>query len=399
MDVCSGLSFWRAGAPPSARLTPLEDDVRCDVAVLGGGITGALVAYFLLREGVDAVLVDKRDPAHGSTAASTGLLQHEVDTHLVDLIKLAGEARAVHAYRRGAKAINELEATVHELGENCGFSRRDALYFAAHRFHRRRLHEEFECRRQHGFDVQFLEHGELAEMSSISSAGAIRTTDDGQVDPYRLTLALLRRAQQAGLRLYGDSEITDVRPTVDGVTLVSPKGNVHARRVVFAAGYESQKYLRQSLGSLHSTYATVSQPIADMQGWPEGMLLWETARPYFYARQTEDGRAMIGGGDTMFSTDHQRDGLLDRTVARLKRRFEKLFPALVFDPQFTWAGTFGESQDGLAYIGSPPDQPHAYFAVGYGGNGITFSMIAARLIVDLYLGRPNLDAEVFGFDR
>jgi glycine/D-amino acid oxidase-like deaminating enzyme len=65
----------------------------------------------------------------------------------------------------------------------------------------------------------------------------------------------------------------------------------------------------------------------------------------------------------------------------------------------TWAGTFGVSKDDLAYIGQTPECQHAYFALDYGGNGITFSVIAAKIITDLHLGRSNPDAEIFQFDR
>lgn len=76
-----------------------------------------------------------------------------------------------------------------------------------------------------------------------------------------------------------------------------------------------------------------------------------------------------------------------------------MFPDTPFEVAYSWAGTFGETKDGLAYIGSPAERPDAYFALGYGGNGITMSMIAARIITDLYLGRPNPDARLFRFDR
>jgi glycine/D-amino acid oxidase-like deaminating enzyme len=64
-----------------------------------------------------------------------------------------------------------------------------------------------------------------------------------------------------------------------------------------------------------------------------------------------------------------------------------------------WGGTFGETKDGLPYIGTVPQFPHGYFALGYGGNGITFSYLAAGLLLDLFLQRPNPDLEIFRFDR
>ncbi|MCE9544203.1 MAG: FAD-binding oxidoreductase [Planctomycetia bacterium] len=176
-------------------------------------------------------------------------------------------------------------------------------------------------------------------------------------------------------------------------------GSIAARRIVYATGYHSHRYLKNDGGSLHCTYAVASEPLRSFAGWPGDSLIWETARPYFYARQTADVRAIIGGQDTLFSSDHQREGFIERKTAALVRRFARLFPAIYFEPACAWAGTFDESPDGLAYIGQVPHRPSAYFAIGYGGNGITFSAIASRLITDFYLGRPNDDVAVFRFER
>ncbi|HEX4148851.1 MAG TPA: FAD-dependent oxidoreductase, partial [Pirellulales bacterium] len=100
---------------------------------------------------------------------------------------------------------------------------------------------------------------------------------------------------------------------------------------------------------------------AQFGGWPAAALIWETARPYFYARQTSDCRAIIGGQDTAFASDHRRDGLLQRQVQRLQRRFERLFPAIEFRPAYAWSGVFGESKDGLAYIGQTLERPRSLF--------------------------------------
>jgi len=83
----------------------------------------------------------------------------------------------------------------------------------------------------------------------------------------------------------------------------------------------------------------------------------------------------------------------------LQHRFAKLFPNVEFEVSYAWAGTFAETEDGLAYIGTTAEWPHAYFALGYGGNGITFSHIAAEIITDHFLERANQDAAVFCFER
>jgi glycine/D-amino acid oxidase-like deaminating enzyme len=174
---------------------------------------------------------------------------------------------------------------------------------------------------------------------------------------------------------------------------------VQAKRILFAAGYESLDYLDHDVGQFHSTFALASEPVRDFNKQTNQCLIWETARPYFYFRNTVDERIIVGGMDTEFEGDHARNGMISKKAKQLEHRFSELFTGRALAPSAAWAGIFGDTKDGLAYIGSPPEHPQAYFALGYGGNGITFSIMAAKIITDLYLGRPNPDACIFRFGR
>jgi glycine/D-amino acid oxidase-like deaminating enzyme len=399
MDLRTGTPFWRTIETQPIEAHPLEGEIDCEVAVIGGGITGALVSHALIRAGVDVVVVDSRELGTGSTAASTGLLQYEIDVPLVDLIQDVGEAHAVHAYRRGLRAIDEIEQLVETLGDDCGFARRSTLYFASRPEDAADLKREFECRQYFDFEVQFWNAERIRAQTSINAPAAIYSAGDGQIDPLRFTRALLEKSQVEGLRIFSKTCVRQTDRLPARFVLTCERGQINARSIVYAAGYEAGHFLPHPIGSLHSTYAVASEPLADSAGWPDGCLLWETARPYFYARQTADGRAIIGGEDTEYSDDHTHETLVHGKAERLLRRFASLFPSIDFVPACAWAGTFGETQDGLAYIGAFPGRDGEFFAMGYGGNGITFSQIAGRLIVDLFLGRPNDDAAVFRFGR
>jgi glycine/D-amino acid oxidase-like deaminating enzyme len=112
MDLKSGYPWWaiRNGLPLD--FPRLEGDLRCDVAIVGGGITGALIADEFARHGHDVAVVEERDAGWGSTAASTALLQYEIDTPLVDLAKRLGEADALLAYRACDSSVEDLESTL-----------------------------------------------------------------------------------------------------------------------------------------------------------------------------------------------------------------------------------------------------------------------------------------------
>lgn len=83
----------------------------------------------------------------------------------------------------------------------------------------------------------------------------------------------------------------------------------------------------------------------------------------------------------------------------LDRALRKLLPGVEFEVAFSWSGVFGETRDTLPLIGVNPNFPKALFALGYGGNGITFSMIAADIIEGLINDGEHRDAALFAFDR
>lgn len=398
-DVRSGLSYWRMIGPEPQPCPPLGAHVKCEVAVVGGGITGALVACSLSRIGMDVVLVDQGQVGAGSTAASTGLLQYEIDTPLVQLIARIGEPHAVHAYRRGLRAIDELEELVAELPSDCGFARRSTLCLASTERDVHELRRDFECRQNFGFDVHWCDRHGLRELRNIDAPGAIYSSGDGEIDPYQFTQLVLGQARRQGLRAFGETKLSAVSETVPGVELSCGPGPITAGAAVLCTGYFLQPWFPQTATALNTTYAACSEPLELIDGWNDRCLIWETARPYFYVRQTADGRAMIGGEDTPCSDDHDSEELLTVKRQRLQERFEALFPGARFAAACQWAGTFAETKNGLPFIGVAPGQEKIYAALGYGGNGITFSMIAARLLTDLIRRRPTEDAGVFRFRR
>lgn len=401
MDLLSGIPFWprRDGLPAVHGL--LEHDVRCEVAVVGAGISGALVAWALGQAGLDVVVLDARAVGQGSTAGSTALLQYELDAPLEQLAERIGLERARRCYWRCRDAIGLVEAAARATGTACGFGRKRSLLLASRRDHVARLRREFDARRAAGLAVEWWPRREVAARSSLPHPAAILAQEAAQVDAYRLAHGLLAAAARRGVRVHERTQVMRPRWRGRGVELRTNRGaRVRARHLVLATGFEAEELLGRKVTALHSTFALASEPLAAWPGWPaERCLIWETARPYVYLRTTEDGRAIIGGYDEPYRDPRARERLLAAKTAALKRRFRQLFPAIPLEVMTAWAGTFANSPDGLPYIGRHEEVPHVWFALGYGGNGITFSALAAELIRDGILGRANPDAELFGFAR
>src|SRR6478609_4840089 len=152
MDLKSGYPFWAVRNGLMQPVPPLHRDLRCDVAVIGGGITGALVADELARHGHAVAVLEQRDLGWGSTAASTALLQYEIDTPLTELAERYGERAALAAYRGCVGAVQRLGAIARRTGD-VDFEMQDSLYYASHARDLRKLAAEFALRKAHGFDV------------------------------------------------------------------------------------------------------------------------------------------------------------------------------------------------------------------------------------------------------
>ncbi len=401
MKLKSGTTLWAKANAPPPRYPRLQHDVRCDVAVVGAGITGALVAHQLVRAGLSVAIIDKRPAGTGSTSASTALLLYETDTSLSNLTRFHGVKSARRAYALGQKAIREIGAIARSLPADCDFRTKKSLYVASDAAGWRELKREYQLRRRGGFPGALLKRRQLQAQFGLRYPGALYSPGCGQVDAMRLAQALLARHVRAGkLRVFQGTRISQIRSDAAGVQLrTANRHTIRARHVIVATGYEAAPGLEPGLVKLHSSYVIASQPLPSALLWKDRCLIWETARPYFYLRTTADNRILMGGEDEPFADPVRRDAKLAAKTRTLLRRFRRTFPQIPFEVNFAWTGTFGESQDGLPYIGAKTGAPRVLYALGYGGNGITFSQIAATILARICQGKRARDVELFRFDR
>jgi glycine/D-amino acid oxidase-like deaminating enzyme len=349
---------------------------------------------------VKTLVLDKRDIGTGSTSASTALLQYEIDVPLRELIKKVGLVAASRSYQFCCGAISKLEQLAARLKIDCGFERKPSLFLARHQREISELREEFQLRRKMGIELEFYDAAAVRARFPFSRPAALFSKDGGQVDPHRLTHGLLAAGKRAGLEVYDRTKMTHLEETRRGVRITTHNGcRITARRAVIAAGFESNALLNTGAGTLKSTYALISEPLPDISEWHQQCLIWESGTPYLYLRTTTEGRVIIGGEDEDFVNAKRRDALISQKTRTLVKKFGRLFPDRPLEVAYAWAGTFGETKDGLPYIGVHTRFPHVFYALSYGGNGITFSVIAAEILRDYFSGRTNLDASLFRFGR
>lgn len=403
MDLDSGYPYWAIKNGLLHAFPPLQRELRCDVAIIGAGISGALIAHDLAGHGYDVAVLDQRDVGWGSTCASTALLQYEIDTHMTALAKEFGEANAALAYTSCVDAIDRLADLAEAIGD-VDFRPMQSLYFASRPRHRRALEREFRLRAKHGIDVAWLDASALLERSGIHAPCAILSAKAACLDPYRLAYRLLERLADRGVAIHDRTrvEALDIRPRRVELRTSSGLG-IHCKHLVIAAGYESQGFLSRSVARNRSSYALVTEPVpADALGILENTLVWESARPYLYLRTTGDRRLVVGGEDDNIDIPARRDARIAKKTRTLLARLGELFPQLAphLQPSYCWAGTFAETADGLPYFGSNAQYgKRVLFAMGYGGNGIVYSMLGSAIIRAAIEGKVHPLSELFGFDR
>jgi glycine/D-amino acid oxidase-like deaminating enzyme len=400
MDLKSGLPFWLASNGLVRSYPRLRSPVACDVLVVGAGITGALIGDHLAQAGMHVCVIDRREAGWGSTSASTALVQYEIDTELQELRKRYGERDAVLAYRACQHAVERLRAMARTL---CGvdFQSMRSLYYASHWYHERRLRKEAALRQRHGFALKVLEREALAARFGIDAPIGLLTTVAAETDPYQFAHWLLARIVAHGGRVHARTALTRLVPGRDGVRAETDDGIViRCRQLVVAAGYESQCWLDERVARNRSSYVFASEPVSGGLGPLRHTLMWESARPYLYLRRTADERLIVGGEDDRFDIPARRDARVDEKAAKLLKKVGTLFPNLSLRIAFAWAGTFAETDDGLPYFGSHEQHgPRVHFAMAYGGNGMTYSLIGAELLRDKFQGKRHPCAALFGFGR
>jgi len=399
MDLRTNYPFWLLEKGILGSYPSLEADISTDVVIIGAGVSGALIAWQLCRAGVKCVMVDRRHVGMGSTAATTGLLQYEIDTPLAALIEKVGYMHACESYLLCSAAIDELEEISGQFSD-AGFSRHPSFQYSSFKKDVRALKKEYALRRSIGMDMTWLDRKEINHLYGFDKEAGILSKQGAVINAYGLTHSLLHECEKMGLKVYDHTAIDTIRRQKKGFQLITAgRHRIHAGKVVIACGYESGAWLPKRIDKLSTTYAIVSEPLQKTSIWHRNSLIWETAQPYLYLRTTADHRIMIGGKDDEFSSSYKRERALPQKVKELEKSFAQLFPNTRWKTDFRWAGLFAGTKDGLPYIGNLPRQRNLYFALGFGGNGVVFSQIAAVLLRDQIMGKKNDHAAIFGFDR
>jgi glycine/D-amino acid oxidase-like deaminating enzyme len=401
LDLYHGELYWPHTLKDIPSYPRLEKDVFCDVFIIGGGMSGAIVSNILSNEDLDIVVADKRKIGHGSSAANTGLLQYSNDMMLHEFAQSIGEDKAVRFYELCFEAMKDLKDIAGSLTDDVQFKERKSLYYASCQEDAQKLKTEYAMLKKHGFPVEYLEDVQIKEHFGFSKPAAILTDGDAEINPQMFVIQLIyEAASKKNVRVYEQTNVQE-QGFKDGYWQFKADSGalIHAKKIIYSTGYETALHTDRLGAELNRSFAIVTTPLASFPGWEDQCMIWETKRPYFYMRTTYDGRIVAGGLDEDPMEAPQDSSVLKKYGERLHMKIKEHFPDYTMDIEYAYGATFGESADGRPFIGKHPSKDGVFYCLGYGGNGTVYSMLGAKIIRDILLNGEHPDEDLVAPDR
>ncbi len=385
---------------PSPRLRGEHD---ADVVIVGSGLTGTATALACATAGLKPIVLEAGGVGQGWSGHSCGLLLPDPGPLFRDVARAHGLRTAklvFSAWRRGAL---DAAAQLRRLGVRCGLEPRDSL-LVAQQGEEKELLREYDAREEAGVSVAWLTRRQVTAVTPLDVPAAMRARDAFVFDPYRACLGLAKAASARGARIFERTAVKKVRVARKHVEVISADAVVKARTIVVATGRATAEFRPlQRHFKVREIYAALSSPLpASMRKQVGDRSV--TARDLTGAGRrviwTTDGRMLVAGADRDEPPARQRDAILRQRAGQLMYEALTMYPAISgLAVDYGWSTTYGETADGLMYVGAHRNYPRHLFALGGPGDSATGAFLAARILVRALQDAPEKSDAVFGWTR
>ncbi len=393
-------SYWIDSVEP-IKFSPLTQDQKTEIVIVGGGIAGLSVAYCLIKAGKKVMVVEDGFIGSGETGRTTAHLVNALDDRYSQIERILGEEKCRVAAESHTKAIDFIEQVVREEKIDCDFRRVDGFLFLHPSDEQKTIEEEFKITNKYGIKTE-----KLLGVPGISTekGNCLKFPAQAQFHPLKYLRGVCDCIVRMGGLIFTETHIKEISKT----GIQSKDFSIQADHVVVATNSPIN-----NLFTMHTKqfpYRTYVIGGLIPKGTLQPCLWWDTGNlkskwmndPYHYARtQTFDEAhdlIIIGGED-------HRTGQADHENIEEGNRYKKLevwarkrFP-MMKEIVYQWSGQVMEPVDMLAFIGHNPGDKNIYIATGDSGNGMTYGSIAGMLITDLILGKENPWEKVYSPSR
>jgi glycine/D-amino acid oxidase-like deaminating enzyme len=378
MQLTNGNLYWQKKAKIEKIYPYLTKDKSCDVLVVGGGITGAITAYFLAKEGAKVIVVEKNIIGYGSTSAATASLGYDLDINMSKLEKKIGNIQAKKIYDLSLNSIDKLEEIDSEFEKDTDFKRKDSIYYSNKFMQKPVIIREYETRRNAGFNTALLNSHDVINLNS----GIYTKNGSGVMNPYKFTQGLFKYLSGLeNVEIYENTKIESIKCKYEYVeSRTNNNFKIKSDNLIFSSGVESLKYLNSNLVDVYKTFTIVSKPINSILEKDLNFTAKDSGEPGNYLRFTKNGRVIFSGENIKMS-DKFMDKKYMQNVAneRYKRLFNTLQKTMFtyedIPIEYAFNGTFANTRDNLPIVDEINGMPNCFCNLGIGPNGILYSAI------------------------
>jgi glycine/D-amino acid oxidase-like deaminating enzyme len=405
MKTRYGLSPWIEGFPDTRR--PAFDAYRgektVDVVIVGGGLVGCATAHDMAAAGRRPLLLEAGRVAQGSVGRSAGLILAEPGPSFRDLVQLHGLRATRIVFEAWKSAAQDAAGLIRRSGIRCSAVPVDRA-LASLREDPRVLRREFDSREEAGLDGAWLDPKRIQQSLRLDATGAMRSRGGLAVDPYALSLGLARAAVKKGARIFEKSPVEKVTFGAKDVEIVLRSGTLRCSTVIVTTGVATRTFKPlQRHFKVRERYSVLTEPVAATirrQLFADDVTLRLTRPEPFRLRWAADHRLLVTGADQDETPAKRRDQVLVQRTGQLMYELLTAYPAISgLRPEFGWDVVYGETADGLMYVGPHRNYPRHLFALGGDGESIAGAFLAARLLTRAVAGASEKSDAVFGWTR
>lgn len=394
------ISNWLT--PPTNIQSPLAGNIKADVAIIGGGLTGLSTALSLKKHGVDVVIVEKSFCGSGSSGRNAGHLTPTIGKDIPTILKMFGREKARELIQFSDDAIKTTMSMIEEYEIDCDFVPNGNIIAAVHQSQEANLVKVTEIASDLGAHVEYLNNNAMRGKGIPSSFTAgIWETLGGVLQPGKLILGLRAAALDAGIRIF---ENTPMIKVVEGTKPVvhCEKGSISADSVVQCTNaYTNTTGRMQRMVLPLRVTQFETEPLNDNQiealGWPNQEGIYTAHEMLENFRLTKRG-TLVGGSRIVRSKfgGGLAEGYHEPTFIGLDDIFRQRFPELGhIEIAKWWGGWVGLTTNFLPKIGASKKHENIYHAIGFNGHGIAHASLAGRMISDRITGRENRYRNLF----
>ncbi|KAB7672130.1 glycine oxidase ThiO [Bacillus sp. B1-b2] len=361
---------------------------KFEVAIIGGGIIGCSIAYYLAKEKMNVALFEGNQIGSKSTSAAGGMLgaHSECDDDLEVFYPFARSSQ--FAYSHLKEELNYLS------GFDMGFRKGGILKLAYNELERNGLRAILSQP-----TVKWLDKDSVREMEpnvSTNLLGAVYIEEDINVMPLAVCQAFAKSAQILGASLFEFSPVQDIRKKDNSFFIQTATGSVEAKYVVVANGVWSTHFFKQ-LGLDQQLTPVKGECLSVID--EKATLKHTIFHDHCYIVPRNNGTVVIGA--TMIENDWNEKVSLSG-MEKLIVKAKTMLPTVAdMKMESFWAGLRPQTFDQKPFIGHHPEEEGILFATGHYRNGILLAPATGQMIRDLILKRQikNEWVEAFKIDR